>query len=60
MKVEGTITPGPMIETGMPGITMVFVIDPSVDAAALSRGEARKLLLRRNADFSMTLVGVAP
>lgn len=55
-----TIEHGPMMDIGMPGMTMDFAIDPSVDAAALPKGEEVTLLLKRNADFSMTLVGVAP
>ena len=53
-----TITHGPMIEIGMPGMTMDFAVDPSVDVSGLPRGEEVKLQLRRNPDFSLTLVGV--
>ena len=53
------ITHGPMIEIGMPGMTMDFAVDPSVDISALPEGEDVTLLLKRNPDFSMTLVGVA-
>jgi Cu(I)/Ag(I) efflux system membrane fusion protein len=71
MEVSGTInavdaaagmaniTHGPMMEIGMPGMTMDFVIDPMLDAATLPEGNEVTLLLRRNPDFSMTLVGVA-
>jgi Cu(I)/Ag(I) efflux system membrane fusion protein len=71
MKVSGTInavdqaagmaniTHGPMMEIGMPGMTMDFAIDPSVDVSTLPEGEEVTLLLKRNADFSMTLLGVA-
>lgn len=52
------ITHGPMIEIGMPGMTMDFAVDPSVDVSGLPRGEEVKLQLRRNPDFSLTLVGV--
>ncbi|MFA8386508.1 MAG: efflux RND transporter periplasmic adaptor subunit [Pelagibaca sp.] len=53
------ITHGPMMEIGMPGMTMDFVIDPMLDAATLPEGDEVTLLLRRNPDFSLTLVGVA-
>ena len=53
------ITHGPMMQIGMPGMTMDFAIDPSVDAEALPTGGEQTLLLKQNPDFSMTLVGVA-
>ena len=56
---RATITHGPMVEIGMPGMTMDFAVDPSVDVAALPEGEEVTLLLKRNPDFSMTLVGIA-
>jgi Cu(I)/Ag(I) efflux system membrane fusion protein len=71
MEVSGTInaidaaagmaniTHGPMMEIGMPGMTMDFAIDPSVDVSRLPEGDEVTLLLKRNADFSLTLVGVA-
>lgn len=71
MEVSGTInavdaaagmaniTHGPVMEIGMPGMTMDFVIDPMLDAATLPEGDEVTLLLRRNPDFSLTLVGVA-
>lgn len=71
MEVSGTINAvdaaagmanishGPMMEIGMPGMTMDFVIDPMLDAATLPEGDEVTLLLRRNPDFSLTLVGVA-
>ena len=71
MEVSGTInavdpfagmanvTHGPMLEIGMPGMTMDFEVDPSVDVASLPEGEEVTLLLKRNPDFSMTLVGIA-
>lgn len=70
MEVSGTInafdtaagtaniTHGPMMEIGMPGMTMDFAVDPSVDTSALPEGNEVMLLLRRNPDFTMTLVGV--
>jgi Cu(I)/Ag(I) efflux system membrane fusion protein len=71
MQVSGTIntvdpaaglaniTHGPMMDIGMPGMTMDFAVDPSVDIAALPEGEEVTLLLKRNPDFSLTLVGIA-
>ena len=53
------ITHGPMMEIGMLGMTMDFVVDPSVNVSNLPEGEDVTLLLKRNADLSMTLVGVA-
>ncbi|EEB83356.1 efflux transporter, RND family, MFP subunit [Roseobacter sp. GAI101] len=53
------ITHGPMMQIGMPGMTMDFAIDPSVDAETLPTGGEQTLLLKQNPDFSMTLVGVA-
>lgn len=70
MEVSGTIntvdaeagtaniTHGPMTEIGMPGMTMDFAIDGSVDPASLPLGTQVMLQLRRNPDFSMTLLGV--
>jgi Cu(I)/Ag(I) efflux system membrane fusion protein len=51
------ITHGPMTEIGMPGMTMDFAVDGSLDPASLPVGTEVTLLLHRNADFSMTLVG---
>ncbi|WP_281969017.1 efflux RND transporter periplasmic adaptor subunit [Roseovarius nanhaiticus] len=71
MEVSGTIntvdavdgvaniTHGPMTDIGMPGMTMDFAIDPSLDPENLPTGEDVTLMLRRNPDFSMTLVGIA-
>ncbi len=71
MEVSGTInavdeaagmaniTHGPMMEIGMPGMTMDFAIDPSLDVTALPEGNEVTLLLKRNPDFSLTLVGIA-
>ncbi len=53
------VTHGPMVEIGMPGMTMDFVISELVDPADLPLGTELTLLLDRNPDFSMTLVGVA-
>ena len=71
MEVSGTInavdpdarmaniTHGPMAEIGMPGMTMDFAIADDIDPTALPTGEELILLLHRNPDFSMTLVGTA-
>ena len=72
MEVSGTIkaedeaagmaniTHGPIMEIGMPGMTMDFAVDPSLDVTALPEGDEVTLLLKRNPDFSLTLVGIAP
>ncbi|MFT6222993.1 MAG: Cu(I)/Ag(I) efflux system membrane fusion protein [Paracoccaceae bacterium] len=72
MEVSGTInavdasaqmaniTHGPMMEIGMPGMTMDFAVDPLIDVSALPEGDEVTLLLKRNPDFSLTLVGTAP
>lgn len=71
MRVEGTInavdaaartanvTHGPMTDIGMPGMTMDFPLGDEVDPAALPVGREVTILLRREADFSMTLLGIA-
>lgn len=53
------ITHGPMVDIGMPGMTMDFAIAPELDPAALRLGEDLTLLLQRNPDFSLVLVGTA-
>lgn len=70
MKVMGTInnidlenstaniTHGPMADIGMPGMTMDFVIDPSIKPQDLPTGVKAALLMTRNPDFSLTLVGI--
>ncbi|PIB24557.1 efflux transporter periplasmic adaptor subunit [Amylibacter kogurei] len=52
------ITHGPMTDIGMPGMTMDFELSPSVEASSLPLGEELTLLMTRNPDFSMRLVGV--
>jgi Cu(I)/Ag(I) efflux system membrane fusion protein len=54
---KANISHGPMTEIGMPGMTMDLTLDASVDPASLPLGTEVTLLLHRNADFSMTLVG---
>jgi Cu(I)/Ag(I) efflux system membrane fusion protein len=52
------ISHGPMADIGMPGMTMDFGLSPTLDVGSLPLGEELTLLMTRNADFSMTLVGV--
>jgi len=52
------ISHGPMMDIGMPGMTMDFGLSPSLDVGSLPLGEELTLLMTRNADFSMTLFGV--
>ena len=70
MEVRGTInaldqdagtaniTHGPMAEIGMPGMTMDFAVDQAIAVGDLPLDQEVTLLLQRNPDFSMTLVGV--
>ncbi|MFD1697358.1 efflux RND transporter periplasmic adaptor subunit [Roseibium aestuarii] len=55
---QANITHGPMTDIGMPGMTMDFAIDPSISVSDLPLNREMTLQLRRNPDFSMTLVGV--
>lgn len=57
-KRMANITHGPMTDIGMPGMTMDFSIDETVDLEELPSNEDSKLLFTRNPDFSMTLMGV--
>ncbi len=43
----------------MPGMTMDFALSDDVDPAALPIGSKVTLRMRREADFSLTLLGVA-
>lgn len=52
------ITHGPMVEIGMPGMTMDFPLSEEVEASRLPIGTDVTLILRRNPDFSMTLLDV--
>ena len=52
------VTHGPMTEIGMPGMTMEFALDASVDPAGLPIGQEVQLLLEQGEDFSLTLIGV--
>jgi Cu(I)/Ag(I) efflux system membrane fusion protein len=53
------ITHGPMVDIGMPGMTMDFAVAPARAAGDLPLAQDITLLMTRNADFSLTLVGVA-
>lgn len=53
------VTHGPMVEIGMPGMTMDFPLSDQIEASRLPIGEEVTLFLRRNPDFSMTLISVA-
>ena len=53
------ITHGPMVDIGMPGMTMDFAVDPALAAGDLPIGQDVTLLMTRNDDFTLTLVGVA-
>jgi Cu(I)/Ag(I) efflux system membrane fusion protein len=57
---RANITHGPMTDIGMPGMTMDFAIAPELDAGDLPVGREIGLLLARNPDLSLTLVGVVP
>ncbi|KQI69346.1 cation transporter [Loktanella sp. 3ANDIMAR09] len=71
MEVSGTInaidpdtgmaniTHGPMVAIGMPGMTMDFDVASTLAAVDLPTGQDVTLLMARNADFSLTLVGIA-
>jgi Cu(I)/Ag(I) efflux system membrane fusion protein len=52
------VTHGPMVEIGMPGMTMDFPLSEDVEASRLPIGTDVTLILRRNPDFSMTLLDV--
>jgi Cu(I)/Ag(I) efflux system membrane fusion protein len=54
-----TITHGPMTEIGMPGMTMDFPVAEGIEVSNLPVGVDVSLILRRNPDFSMTLLEVA-
>ncbi len=53
------ITHDPVREIGMPGMTMDFAVDPTIDPESLPVGKEVTLQLHRNADLSMTLKGIA-
>lgn len=71
MKVMGTVnsvdtdagtanvTHGPIAEIGMPGMTMDFPLDDTLDPASLPIGQETGLLLTQGQDMSLTLRGVA-
>ncbi|RAI01614.1 efflux RND transporter periplasmic adaptor subunit [Acuticoccus sediminis] len=71
IRVQGTInrvdaaartanvTHGPMADIGMPGMTMDFALADGLDPAKLPIGREVPLLMRREADFTLTLLGLA-
>jgi len=52
------ISHGPMVEIGMPGMTMDFLAAETVIIDELPKGREVPLLMRKNPDFSLTLLGV--
>ncbi|WP_424972997.1 efflux RND transporter periplasmic adaptor subunit [Dinoroseobacter sp. S76] len=52
------ITHGPMTDIGMPGMTMDFPLAEELEISQLTTGTNVTLILRRNPDFSMTLIDV--
>lgn len=52
------ISHGPIVEIGMPGMTMDFLAADTVMLEELPKGRELQLLMRRNPDFSLTLLGV--
>lgn len=56
---SANVTHGPIMEIGMPGMTMDFALADDVDPETLPMGAEATLILTRNPDFSMTLTGVA-
>lgn len=57
---RANITHGPINDIGMPGMTMDFAVAPELEPDSLPVGEETGLLLARNPDLSLTLVGIAP
>ena len=55
---KATITHGPMTDIGMPGMTMDFPLAEELEISQLTVGTDVTLILRRNPDFSMTLIDV--
>ncbi|WP_422026045.1 efflux RND transporter periplasmic adaptor subunit [Roseovarius sp.] len=51
------ITHGPITEIGMPGMTMDFTLDSSVDPVTLPVGRETGLLLVQGSDMSLSLAG---
>ncbi len=52
-----TVEHGPIAEIGMPGMTMAFELAPDVDPDALPIGREIAFEMRKNPDFSLTIVG---
>jgi len=57
---RANITHGPIPDIAMPGMTMDFAIAPDLEPDSLPVGRETRLLLARNSDLSLTLVGIAP
>jgi Cu(I)/Ag(I) efflux system membrane fusion protein len=57
---RANITHGPITDIAMPGMTMDFAIAPELETDGLPVGQEIELLLARNSDLSLTLVGVVP
>lgn len=58
VKRTANITHGPMTEIGMPGMTMDFSISPDLNVDDLPIAAEAMLLFSKNADFSLTLIGL--
>lgn len=54
------ITHGPLLDIGMPGMTMDFRLDPGIDLQDLSVGETVRLKIRQEEDFSLTVLDIQP
>ena len=52
------ITHGPIVDIGMPGMTMDFSVASNLSVTDLPIGQDRTFLMTRNVDLSLTLVGV--
>jgi len=52
------ITHGPITDIGMPGMTMDFAVASTLGASDLPIGQDLTLLMTRNANLSLTIVGV--
>lgn len=53
------VTHGPMVEIGMPSMTMDFQISADVPLEKLPVGKEVMFLFSKNPDFTLTLIGVA-
>lgn len=55
---KATITHGPIVEIGMPGMTMEFPLHDNLTADALPLGTELTFRMERAPDFSLTVIGV--